>query len=112
MSVRKEIVDQLIIWIEENLEVKLNQDLMAERTGYSKWHLQRIFKIETGVTLGHYVLKRKMFNSAKEIQETNVSIFDIAMNYGYDSQQSFCRAFKSIIGMTPTAWRRKNFKKT
>lgn len=47
-------VAELITWIEQNLDKRMMLDDVASRAGYSKWHLQRIFKQETGMPLGTY----------------------------------------------------------
>jgi len=54
------IISDLIKWIEKNLEQPLSIDAVAEKSGYSKWHLQRMFKKVTGQILGTYIRHRRL----------------------------------------------------
>ena len=47
-------IHSILSWIEDNLESPLSLEKVSERSGYSKWHLQRMFKKETGHSLGQY----------------------------------------------------------
>ena len=47
-------IHSILDWIEDNLESPLSLEKVSERSGYSKWHLQRMFKKETGHSLGQY----------------------------------------------------------
>lgn len=101
------IISDLIIWIEKNLEQPLSIDHVAEKSGYSKWHLQRMFKKVTGQILGTYVRNRRLTHSALALKLTSKPILDIAMQYRFDSQQTFTRSFKKQFNVTPATYRRK-----
>lgn len=49
-------IHSILDWIEDNLESPLSLEKVSERSGYSKWHLQRMFKKETGHSLGQSLL--------------------------------------------------------
>ncbi|MGL4544042.1 MAG: helix-turn-helix domain-containing protein [Plesiomonas sp.] len=100
------IVRELLYWIETNLSKSLSIDDIANRAGYSKWHLQRMFKDITGHAMGAYLRARRLTRSAHDLRSTNRSILDIALHYCFDSQQTFTRAFKSQFGRTPAQYRR------
>ena len=51
-------IHSILDWIEDNLESPLSLEKVSERSGYSKWHLQRMFKKETGHSLGQYIRSR------------------------------------------------------
>ena len=53
-------IHSILSWIEDNLESPLSLEKVSERSGYSKWHLQRMFKKETGHSLGQYIRSRKL----------------------------------------------------
>lgn len=59
----------------------------------------------TGITLNEYIRRRKLSKAACELVETTKSIIDIAIFYGYGSQEAFTRAFKDMYGLTPKAYR-------
>ena len=101
-----EIIKELLLWIEVNLEKPLLLDDVAIKSGYTKWHLQRVFKQATGLTLASYIRGRRLTKAATELRLTKLPVLTIALRYQFDSQQSFTRRFKAIFGVTPTEYRR------
>ncbi|ORM68017.1 helix-turn-helix domain-containing protein [Pantoea rwandensis] len=99
-------IHDLIDWIDNNIEARLDLDTVAGRAGYSKWHLQRMFKEHTGYPLGEYIRNKKLKKSADRLTTTNEPILNVAISLGFDSQQSFNRSFKRQFGVAPGAWRR------
>ncbi len=61
-------IHSILSWIEDNLESPLSLEKVSERSGYSKWHLQRMFKKETGHSLGQYIRSRKSDGDCAEAQ--------------------------------------------
>ncbi|WP_067704445.1 MULTISPECIES: superoxide response transcriptional regulator SoxS [unclassified Erwinia] len=99
------IIHTLTDWIENNLDKTLSIDDVAAKSGYSKWHLQRMFRAVTKQTLGGYIRERRLTLAAEALRKTQRPVFDIAMQYGYDSQQTFSRVFRRQFSLTPTAYR-------
>lgn len=100
-----DIIHTLTEWIEQNLDKTLSIDEVAAKSGYSKWHLQRMFRTVTKQTLGGYIRERRLTLAAEALSRTQRPVFDIAMQYGYDSQQTFSRVFRRQFEQTPTAYR-------
>lgn len=100
-----DIIHTLTDWIETNLDKTLSIDEVAAKSGYSKWHLQRMFRTVTKQTLGNYIRERRLTLAAEALRQTQRPVFDIAMQYGYDSQQTFSRVFRRQFAQTPTAYR-------
>lgn len=100
-----DIIHTLTDWIESNLDKTLSIDEVAAKSGYSKWHLQRMFRTVTRQTLGGYIRERRLTLAAEALRQTQRPVFDIAMQYGYDSQQTFSRVFRRQFSQTPTAYR-------
>lgn len=100
------IVSELLDWIEDNLDQSLTLDTIAAKSGYSKWHLQRLFKSFTGQTLGTYTRQRRLTMAATELRLTQNSVLRIADKYQFDSQQTFTRTFKKQFKTTPAVYRR------
>jgi AraC family transcriptional regulator len=88
-------------YIENNLRGEVDLALAAKKACLSKFYYYSMFQIVTGMTLAEYIRNRKMTLAAKEIKESGSRIIDIAVAYGYGSQESFSRAFKSVQGITP-----------
>lgn len=97
----KEAIVSTIDYIEENLYNKISLDDISLYTGVSKYYLHRIFKSLTGESIIEYVQSRKLTCSINELVNTDMRIIDIALNYGFDYEQSYIRAFKKNFGCTP-----------
>ncbi|MDT0838032.1 MDR efflux pump AcrAB transcriptional activator MarA [Escherichia coli] len=104
-------IHSILDWIEDNLESPLSLEKVSERSGYSKWHLQRMFKKETGHSLGQYIRSRKMTEIAQKLKESNEPILYLAERYGFESQQTLTRTFKNYFDVPPHKYRMKIKKK-
>ncbi|HAU5602942.1 TPA: helix-turn-helix domain-containing protein [Citrobacter koseri] len=102
---REKMVRDLIDWIENNLKSQLSLNHVAKKSGYSKWYLQRMFKAVTGRSLGEYIRARRLSRCAVELRLTSGTVLDIAMQYHFDSQQTFTRSFKKQFSITPGKYR-------
>ena len=71
----------------------------VRQTGF---HFQRVFGILCGYSLGDYIRMRRLSLAAEELRRTDEKIIDIALKYGYDTPESFSRAFTRFHGVTPT----------
>ncbi|WP_413735345.1 MDR efflux pump AcrAB transcriptional activator RobA [Sodalis sp. RH21] len=100
------IIRDLLSWLEGHLDQPLSLDNVAAKAGYSKWHLQRMFKEVTGHAIGAYIRARRLSKAAVALRLTSRPILDIALQYRFDSQQTFTRAFKKQFIQTPALYRR------
>lgn len=97
----REIIDHTLNYIEENIYEKICLDSIASCTGLSKYYLHRIFKAYTGQTVISYAQSRKLSLSINDLVYTNKRIIDIALDYGFEYEQSYIRAFTKKFGYTP-----------
>jgi AraC family transcriptional activator of mar-sox-rob regulon len=102
------IIRDLLVWLESHLDQPLSLDNVAQKAGYSKWHLQRMFKDVTGHAIGAYIRARRLSKAAVALRLTSRPILDIALQYRFDSQQTFTRAFKNQFAQTPAWYRRSS----
>ncbi|TKI08697.1 MDR efflux pump AcrAB transcriptional activator RobA [Martelella alba] len=100
------IIRDLLSWLEGHLDQPLSLDNVAAKAGYSKWHLQRMFKEVTSHAIGAYIRARRLSKAAVALRLTGRPILDIALQYRFDSQQTFTRAFKKQFNQTPALYRR------
>ncbi|HDL6639713.1 TPA: helix-turn-helix domain-containing protein, partial [Yersinia enterocolitica] len=98
-------IDELIEWIEINLEKRPTLDDVAKISGYSKWHLQRKFKSIVGLQLASYIRGRVLTRAAVALRISRRPIIEISDELGFDSQQTFTRTFKKRFGVTPNSFR-------
>ncbi len=109
MNYRKQV--QIgIDYIEANLDSDIAISQVAVAAGISEWHFQRIFKALTNETLKTYIRSRRFANSLEKLLATKTRIIDIALCAGFESQESFTRAFKKAFGMTPHQYRKLGYK--
>ena len=84
--------------LEENICV---QDV-ADRVYLSPYFLQRGFSLMTGYGVGEYLRNRRLYQAALDLQKTDDKVIDIALRYGYETPESFTKAFTRFHGVTPS----------
>ena len=92
--------------IEAHIREKLTVTALAESIHISKYHYQRLFREAVGESVMRYVTRRRMALAAAELAETDASVLEIALRYGYDSHDGFTRAFRAALGVTPADYRK------
>lgn len=102
------MIDEITLWIADNINQRITIDDVAARAGYSKWHLQRIFSKEKKATLATWIRDKKLLSAAHDLLYTKDTIIEISIRYGYDSQQSFTRTFSKKFNVSPYRFRRMN----
>ncbi|RXZ80939.1 helix-turn-helix domain-containing protein [Paenibacillaceae bacterium] len=93
-------------YIESQIEQKLTLDMVANAVQLSKFHFHRLLKAATGQPVMHYIRSRKLARSLAELSDTSLSIIEISLQYGFDFEQSYIRAFKKEFGITPAHFRK------
>ena len=94
-------MNKAIEYIEDNIHDKIDYEELSKVTMYSKFHFRRMFYILTEKMVGEYICARKLTLAAKDVLEGN-KVIDIALNYGYESPESFSKAFKKFHGISPS----------
>ena len=102
-----ETIQRMIDWIEEHLTENPTLLQMSEEIGYSPYYVSTRFHEIVGMTVKNYVAGRRLAKATLEIRDTKERILDIAMKYGFSSQEALTRAFMNAYGCTPAAYRKK-----
>jgi len=89
-------------YIEESLDNDIDLKEVARLALCSEYHFQRMFSFLSGVTLSEYIRRRRLTVAAFELNKSDIRIIDIAIKYGYNSPDSFTRAFQGLHGITPS----------
>jgi len=97
----------VIEYIETNLDGDIDLDKAARIMYQSKESFLRTFSFITNITVSEYIRKRRITLAALELQNKSVKLIDLAMKFGYESSESFTRAFKAVHGLPPSAVRKK-----
>ena len=95
-------VQKNINYIEDNLLNQIDTDGIAKNIYSSNANFQRIFSIITGITIGDYIRCRRLSLAGQELYNNKNKIIDIALKYGYDTPESFTKAFLRFHGVTPS----------
>jgi len=89
-------------YLEANMENRIEIDEVAKVAYSSKFHYQRMFHLLTGITVAEYIRNRRLTLAAYELTTSDVKVIDVAFKYGYDSPESFSRAFLKYHGVNPS----------
>ncbi|MCF2669218.1 MULTISPECIES: helix-turn-helix domain-containing protein [Lachnospiraceae] len=90
----------ILQYINENLNHDLNIDILSDHFYISKYYMMRLFKQETGYTLGHYISQKRLL-LAKELILTGVSGTQACFDCGFKDYSTFSRAYKKFFHESP-----------
>jgi AraC family transcriptional regulator len=99
-------MNESLSYIEKNLTGDIDFKEVARLAYCSEYHFQRMFSFLAGVSLSEYIRHRRLTLAAFELINSNERVIDVAIKYGYNSPDSFTRAFQSMHGVTPSEARR------
>ena len=92
-------------YVEEHICNDITLADVSSVTTYSEYHFCRLFYYIADMPLSEYIRKRKLSLAAMDLQGGFDRVIDLAVKYGYDSADSFARAFAKQHGVTPSAAR-------
>lgn len=89
------------------IEARMTQDVSAEEIAkelnISPFYFQKGFAMLCGFTVSEYVRSRRLALAGNDLATSDAKVIDIALKYGYDSPDSFAKAFTRFHGVTPMA---------
>lgn len=100
-------IGNAISYIETHLKEDMSMEDIASKACVSSFYFQKAFSILCGYTVSEYIRFRRLSLAGSELIATDKKIIDIALEYGYDSPDSFTKAFTRFHGVTPTVVRRE-----
>lgn len=104
-------IQRALDYAEAHLTEEIDYEEAAKRAYSSPFHFQRMFTMLCGFSLGDYIRMRRLTLAGEELLRTKKKVIDIALKYGYDTPESFSRAFTRFHGFAPTEARKgKNIK--
>lgn len=96
-----QLIQQAINYMEEHIYEDINYTDVAKSIHMSNYNFHRTFSFITGMTANEYIRNRRLTLAAQELQEADLSVIDAAYKYGYESPESFSKAFLRFHGSTP-----------
>ena len=91
-------MNKALLYIEENLADEIDYKEVARLALCSEYHFKRMFSFLAGISLSEYIRRRRLTLAALDLTKQNLRIIDIAVKYGYNSPDSFTRAFQNMHG--------------
>lgn len=88
-------------YIESNLLLPITYEDAAREAYMSPYSFHRTFSLMAGMTVAEYIRCRRLSLAAQELRTTDATVLDIALKYGYESPESFSKAFSRFHGVTP-----------
>ena len=95
-------IQRAIDYVENHITESIDYEEVAKQAYSSSFHFQRVFSILCGFTLGEYIRCRRLSLAGSKLIHSDEKIIDIALKYGYDTPESFSRAFTRFHGIVPS----------
>ncbi len=94
-------INAAIDYMEAHLKDGVTLSELAKHVHLSAFHFQRAFSLLTGMSPAEYLRKRRLSQAGADLTGGEEKVIDVAMRYGYDSPESFTKAFTRFHGVSP-----------
>jgi len=105
----KDAVEQVVRWMNQNLDAGVSMEQLAERAGVSPYHFLRTFRRFTGVTPALFLSALRLEEAKRLLLTTERSVTDICFDVGYNSLGTFTTRFTQLVGLSPARLRHLGF---
>lgn len=96
-----ELLRYTIDYMEDHLLAPISADDIAKELHVSGFYLQKGFRLMTGYSISEYIRNRRLYLAALELIDANQKVIDVAYKYGYETPESFTKAFRRFHGVSP-----------
>lgn len=104
---RLDMLTEAIDCVERHLQSPITPEDVAAHCHYSLSSLQKLFRYTFHIGVADYIARRRLTAASRALLETQATVLEIALTYGYESHEVFTRAFRRIWGVTPSRFRRE-----
>ena len=99
------LVDKAARYIQENYAANLSVEELCRQFNVSRSHFSRLFKARTGVSPQQFIMRTRVENAKQLLNNTNLSITDIAFSCGFQDTTHFAHVFKTYTSLSPSGYR-------
>jgi AraC family transcriptional regulator len=100
-----ERIVRTLVYIQQHLDEDLELDAVASVAAFSKFHFHRIFRGLVGESLAEHVRRLRLERAAGSLKRLDRPVTDIALEAGFETHESFTRAFGAMFGVSPSSYR-------
>ncbi|MFV0393349.1 MAG: effector binding domain-containing protein [Coprobacillaceae bacterium] len=96
-----ESLQQAITYMEEHILEPITYHDVASHVYMSSYHFHRTFSLITSISVKEYIRNRRLSLAGQELLDSNIKVLDMALKYGYETPESFTKAYTRFHGITP-----------
>ena len=101
-------IREAIGYVKENYQSDISVEDIARQTGLNRSYFGKLFKSVVGRSPQQYLIGYRMAKACELLKLTALPVSEVGRAVGYPNQLHFSRAFKSVHGVSPREWRRRN----
>lgn len=105
-----QVLRKSIDYMEQHLLSDCKIEDIAMHVNISPFYFQKGFKLMTGYTIGEYIRNRRLYLAALDVIQGDEKIINLAYKYGYDTPESFTKAFNRFHGISPMQIKNQSYK--
>ncbi len=100
-----ERIVRTLVYIQQHLDDDLELEKLAAVAAFSSFHFHRIFRGLVGETVKEHVRRLRLERAARSLKQSGEPIVQVALDAGFETHESFTRAFGDMFGEAPSAYR-------
>jgi len=104
-----ESIKEALEYIDDHLDESMSFESLAKQYHFSPYYFHRMFSIIVGKAISAHIRDRRLMRACKQLADTNRTILEIGLDCGFNSAQSFSRAFRNAYGVSPNQYRKQGF---
>lgn len=101
-------MNNAINYVEDHLDQPIQLEEVSKVAMSSSYHFQRLFHMLTDMTITEYIRKRRLTRAVKDLAQDGNRVIDVALRYGYETPESFSKAFKKYHGLSPSLAKKRD----
>lgn len=103
-----DIAQAAVDYLEKNYsKQQMDMEMLSRELGFSISYISKMFKASQGISIKEYLTQKRIEKACELLLETNMKVWEIGSNVGYEQQRSFLEIFKKYKGLTPSDYRKQ-----